>query len=73
MIGLWGPRARDVLAAVTEDDVVGEARRFGGADDPDRRVKVLAQRITYVGELGFELYVAPDERRSGVVRLLCRR
>ena len=61
VIGLWGPRARDVLAGVTEDDVGGEALpfraartiRIGGAE-------VLAQRITYVGELGFELYVAPD-------------
>ena len=61
VIGLWGPRARDVLAGVTGDDVSGEALPFrtarpiqiGGAE-------VLAQRITYVGELGFELYVAPD-------------
>jgi glycine cleavage system aminomethyltransferase T/glycine/D-amino acid oxidase-like deaminating enzyme len=61
VIGLWGPRARDVLQGVTEDDVGGEALpfrragmiRFDGAD-------VLAQRITYVGELGFELYVAPE-------------
>ncbi len=61
VIGLWGPRARDVLAAVTADDIGGQALpfraartiRIGGAD-------VLAQRITYVGELGFELYVAPD-------------
>ena len=61
VIGLWGPRARDVLAGVTDDDVGGEALpfrtartiRIGGAD-------VLAQRITYVGELGFELYVAPE-------------
>jgi 4-methylaminobutanoate oxidase (formaldehyde-forming) len=58
VIGLWGPRARDVLAAVTEDDVAFPFRaartiRIGGAE-------VLAQRITYVGELGFELYVPPD-------------
>ena len=61
VIGLWGPRARDVLQGVTEDDVGGEALpfcrartiRIGGAE-------VLAQRITYVGELGFELYVAPE-------------
>jgi 4-methylaminobutanoate oxidase (formaldehyde-forming) len=61
VIGLWGPRARDVLASVTDDDVGNEALpfraartiRIGGAE-------VLAQRITYVGELGFELYVAPD-------------
>jgi len=60
VIGLWGPRSREILAAVTGDDVSNEAipyRRaaaiaIGGA-------AVLAQRITFVGELGFELYVAP--------------
>jgi glycine cleavage system T protein len=61
VIGIWGPDARDVLQAVTEDDVSAEALPF-------RRAKtisigggqVLAQRITYVGELGFELYVERD-------------
>lgn len=61
VIGIWGPRARDALAAVTEDDVSGDALPFrraleiaiGGA-------AVLAQRITFVGELGFELYLAPE-------------
>ncbi|MEA2359046.1 MAG: hypothetical protein QOI62_2306 [Solirubrobacteraceae bacterium] len=61
VVGIWGPRARDVLAAVTDDDVSGEALAFraaraiavGGAS-------VLAQRITFVGELGYELYVAPE-------------
>jgi glycine cleavage system aminomethyltransferase T len=61
VIGIWGPRARDVLAAVTEDDVGSRALPFRTA----RTIRiggpeVLAQRITYVGELGFELYVAPD-------------
>jgi 4-methylaminobutanoate oxidase (formaldehyde-forming) len=59
-IGLWGPRSREILAAVTDDDVSNEAISYrraaaiaiGGAS-------VLAQRITFVGELGFELYVAP--------------
>ncbi|MEA2275138.1 MAG: hypothetical protein QOC78_98 [Solirubrobacteraceae bacterium] len=61
VLGIWGPRARDVLAAVTDDDVSGEALAFraaraiavGGAS-------VLAQRITFVGELGYELYLAPE-------------
>ena len=58
VIGIWGPRARDVLGAVTDDDLsipFGHAREIaiGGA-------AVLAQRITFVGELGFELYVAPE-------------
>ena len=60
VIGMWGPRAREVLEAVTKDDVSDgafpfmQARpiRIGGAP-------VLAQRVTYVGELGWELYVEP--------------
>ena len=61
VVGLWGPRARDVLAAVTDDDVSADAFPFGTA----RTIRVggadvLAVRITFVGELGFELYVAPE-------------
>jgi 4-methylaminobutanoate oxidase (formaldehyde-forming) len=60
VIGMWGPAARDVLAAVTDDDVSAAAFPFRTA----RRLTVAgapveAQRITYVGELGFELYVPP--------------
>jgi len=60
VIGLWGPRARDVLAAVTGDDVSREAFPFSTART--LRIgpaEVLAQRVTFVGELGFELYVEP--------------
>ncbi len=60
VIGMWGPLARDILERVTGDDVSDEgfpfmqARtlRIGGAT-------ALAQRVTYVGELGWELYVDP--------------
>jgi glycine cleavage system aminomethyltransferase T/glycine/D-amino acid oxidase-like deaminating enzyme len=60
VVGLWGPRAREVLQQVTEDDVSENGFAFmqarhisiGGAS-------VLAQRVTYVGELGWELYVEP--------------
>jgi 4-methylaminobutanoate oxidase (formaldehyde-forming) len=57
-IGLWGPRARDILAAVAADPVDDAALplratrtiRVGPAGSP-----VLATRISYVGELGWEL------------------
>ena len=56
-LGLFGPRAREILARATADDVSDIAfpymssRRLtvGGVD-------VLALRVTYVGELGWELY-----------------
>jgi 4-methylaminobutanoate oxidase (formaldehyde-forming) len=61
VVGLFGPNARDVLETVTEDDVSRDGFGFGTA----RELRVgsapaLAQRISYVGELGFELYVAPE-------------
>jgi len=61
-LGLWGPRARDVLAAVSEDDVSHEGFPFAAC----RRIQVdtlsvLASRISYVGELGWELYVPMEQ------------
>jgi glycine cleavage system aminomethyltransferase T/glycine/D-amino acid oxidase-like deaminating enzyme len=60
VIGMWGPRARDVLRAVSEDDVSAGAFPFGrGRTLRLGGVGVWAQRITYVGELGYELYLEP--------------
>jgi glycine cleavage system aminomethyltransferase T/glycine/D-amino acid oxidase-like deaminating enzyme len=59
-IGLWGPRARDVLAACTDEDVSGRGLPFAHARSLSiGAAPVLAQRISYVGELGYELYVDP--------------
>ncbi|MBZ5741242.1 GcvT family protein [Nocardioides mangrovi] len=61
-IGLWGPRARDILASLTSADVSDAGfgfltcREIAVGD-----VTVLASRISYVGELGWELYVAADD------------
>jgi 4-methylaminobutanoate oxidase (formaldehyde-forming) len=60
VIGLWGPAARDILAACTADDVSATAFPFRTARTIHvGPAPVLAQRITYVGELGYELYVEP--------------
>lgn len=58
VLSLFGPRARDILAACTNDELsnnvhpFGQARKIGIAGCP-----VLAMRITYVGELGWELHL----------------
>jgi glycine cleavage system aminomethyltransferase T/glycine/D-amino acid oxidase-like deaminating enzyme len=58
VIGIWGPEAREALSAVTWDDVSREAFPFRTAKTVDiGGAPVLAQRITYVGELGYELYL----------------
>jgi len=61
-LGLWGPRARDILAAVTSDDVSHEGFRFGTCRtiEVDTQ-RVLASRISYVGDLGWELYVPLEQ------------
>jgi glycine cleavage system aminomethyltransferase T/glycine/D-amino acid oxidase-like deaminating enzyme len=61
-IGLWGPRARDVLASVTDADVSHTGFPFltSKAIDLDG-VRTLASRISYVGELGWEIYVPIEQ------------
>jgi 4-methylaminobutanoate oxidase (formaldehyde-forming) len=59
--GLWGPRARDILGPLTRDDISNTAFPFLTAREITvGNVPVLALRVTYVGELGWELY-APTE------------
>lgn len=57
-IGIWGPKARDILSGLTSDDVSNEGFTFGTFREIDvQGITVLASRISYVGELGWELYV----------------
>jgi glycine cleavage system aminomethyltransferase T/glycine/D-amino acid oxidase-like deaminating enzyme len=61
-IGLWGPRGRDVLQSVTADDVSREGFPFGTAQHIRiGQINAWALRISYVGELGWEIY-APMEQ-----------
>jgi len=56
-IGLWGPSAREMLQGVTPLDVSNAAFPYMTARElPVGSVPCLAFRVTYVGELGWELY-----------------
>ena len=56
-VGLWGPQARDILAAVAEEDVSNAAFAYFTARPLTiDTVPALALRISYAGELGWELY-----------------
>ncbi|MET3919261.1 FAD-dependent oxidoreductase [Arthrobacter sp. UYEF20] len=60
-IGLWGPLAREVIAKVSTDDFSNDGLKYfrtkqvriGG-------IPVTAMRLSYVGELGWELYTSAD-------------
>ncbi len=58
---LWGPRARDIITAASGDDFSNEAFPYRGARHVTiGGVPALAIRLSYVGELGWELYVPWD-------------
>ncbi len=57
-LSLMGPRARDILAKVTQADVSNAALPFGSARTITiAGVPTRALRVTYVGELGWELHI----------------
>lgn len=61
ILNLQGPRARDLLSRVTHADMSNPAFPYLTAQEIDiGYADVLAMRITYVGELGWELYVPPE-------------
>ena len=68
--GLWGPRARDVLAPLTPDSLSNDDFPYMSVRDITvQDIPVRALRVTYVGELGWELY-CPAEYGTGLWRAL---
>jgi 4-methylaminobutanoate oxidase (formaldehyde-forming) len=57
-LALWGPKSRQVLEEVSDSDISNSAIPYLHASWIDvNGAQVLAQRVSYVGELGWELYV----------------
>ncbi|MEE8535865.1 MAG: aminomethyltransferase family protein, partial [Kiloniellales bacterium] len=66
VLSVMGPNSRALLSQVTDADLSNEAFPFGTAQDIEiGYAPVQALRVTYVGELGWELYV-PSEFAPGV-------
>jgi len=69
-VGVWGPRARDLLSSVCDDDLSNEAFPFVSCRPVSLgTIRAIASRISYVGELGWELY-APFEQGKRLWDLL---
>ena len=61
-LGLWGPRARDILGSLTSADLSIEGFPFARCRSIEvAELPVLASRISYVGDLGWELYVPIEQ------------
>ena len=70
VLSLMGPKAREILQEVTRDDVSSDAFKFGTAKHIGiAGCPVLALRVTYVGELGWELHL-PTEYAVNVYEAL---
>ncbi|MGR3461756.1 MAG: GcvT family protein [Roseovarius sp.] len=61
VLAVMGPEARDLMRAVSPDDVSNEAHPFGWAREIEIGMGLArAHRVSYVGELGWEIYVSAD-------------
>jgi glycine cleavage system aminomethyltransferase T/glycine/D-amino acid oxidase-like deaminating enzyme len=64
-VGVWGPDARDMLAPITATDLGDDAFPYFTAQDTYvEEVPVTAIRVSYVGELGWELHTTTDYGRK---------
>ena len=61
VLGVFGPKARDIVAPLTDADLSNEAFPFGTLQEIDfGYARSIAVRRTYMGELGWELYVPTE-------------
>ncbi|GAC1513889.1 MAG: FAD-dependent oxidoreductase [Chloroflexota bacterium] len=60
-VGVWGPRARDLVQQLSDADFSENGHKFFRAREVYiGEVRVTAMRLSYVGELGWELYTSDD-------------
>ncbi|TQJ68933.1 glycine cleavage system aminomethyltransferase T [Arthrobacter sp. SLBN-100] len=60
-IGLWGPLAREVIGKVSSDDLTNDGLKYFRTKEISvGGIPVTAMRLSYVGELGWELYTTAD-------------
>ena len=64
-IGIFGPKSRELMSTISKGDFSNENFKFGNSKKITIKNKeTWTQRLSYVGELGFELYVKMSESRE---------
>lgn len=70
VLGVQGPKARDLMQSITDADMSNDGFAFGTSRDIELGYGfVRASRITYMGELGWELYI-PTEFSAGIYQTI---
>ena len=65
VFGLFGPKSRNLIKTISKDSVDNNDFKFGTAKYIEiEGIKIWAQRLSYVGELGYELYVKVNEAKK---------
>jgi len=65
VLGLFGPKSRELMSDISDDDFSNEKFKFStGKDINVDGITIWAQRLSYVGELGFELYVKKNDSKK---------
>ena len=64
-LGIFGPKSRDLLSKITKEDLSNENFKFGTSKNINLAlIDVWAQRLSYVGELGYELYIKKENAKE---------
>jgi 4-methylaminobutanoate oxidase (formaldehyde-forming) len=64
-LGIFGPKSRDLISKISKDSFSNEALKFGeGKFIEINSKKVWTQRLSYVGELGFEIYIKNEDAKK---------
>ena len=64
-LGIFGPKSRDLLSKLSDVDLSNENFKFGtGKNINLASINVWAQRLSYVGELGYELYIKNQDAKQ---------
>ena len=64
-LGIFGPKSRDLISKISNDNFSNEIFKFStGKYIQISSKKVWAQRLSYVGELGFEIYIKKEEAKE---------
>ena len=65
VFGLFGPKSRNLLSSLSKDNFDNENFKFGTAKFISiEDIKIWTQRLSYVGELGYELYVESNDAKK---------
>ena len=64
-LGIFGPKSRDLLSKITNEDLCNENFKFGSGKNINLiSIDVWIQRLSYVGELGYELYIQKENGKE---------